>query len=292
MLLIQDRAMVRALSSIAANMNTALIEENPFCLKNKTTNSFTKYSGQSQKYSGKRFPNIQVIIATLNEEEGIGPTINELKTYLNNPSFLVVDGNSTDKTVEISLALGARVVPQDGLGKGDAIAKSIAYIDSNADYIVMTDADFTYPAEYVPQMIEALEKNPDVGMICGNRFTENIDSEALHNVFYFGNRLIAFTHNLLNGVELTDPLTGLRVLRPNILKNWVVKSKGFDIEVELNHHVEKKGYGILEVPIGYRQRLGKKKLGVRNGGEIFKRILLELVNEKFSHHNNLFRGTR
>ena len=225
------------------------------------------------------FHSIQVLIAALNEQEGIGPTISELKKHLNNASYLVVDGRSTDETVEIAQRLGAQVVMQDGLGKGDAIAKSIEYIDPNAKYVVITDADYTYPAESVPEMIRLLEEKPDIGMVCGNRFTENIDKKALHDVFYFGNRLIAFTHNLLNGVELIDPLTGLRVVRSEILRNWKVQSKGFDIEVELNHYVEQQGFGIIEIPINYRQRLGKKKLGVRNGGEIFKRMLLELAHE-------------
>jgi dolichol-phosphate hexosyltransferase len=227
----------------------------------------------------KLFPTTQVIIAALNEEEGIGPTIAELKNHLHRPNLLVVDGRSTDQTVEIAKNMGAEIVMQDGLGKGDAVAKAIEYLDPAAKYIVITDADYTYPAEHVPEMIKVLEEHPDVGMVCGNRFTENIDRKALHNVFYFGNRIIAFTHNLLNGVELTDPLTGLRVVRPEVLRNWKVQSKGFDIEVELNHHVEQEGFGILEIPINYRERLGKKKLGIRNGGEIFKRMLLELMHE-------------
>jgi dolichol-phosphate mannosyltransferase len=84
---------------------------------------------------------------------------------------------------------------------------------------------------------------------------------------------------LLNGVSLADPLTGLRVVRAGILRNWVVQSKGFDVEVELNHHVERAGFGIVEIPINYRERLGQKKLGIKNGAEIFKRIMLEFVNE-------------
>ena len=74
---------------------------------------------------------------------------------------------------------------------------------------------------------------------------------------------------------MADPLTGLRVVRAGILRSWKVKSKGFDIEVELNHHVEREGFSIVEVPIQYRERLGEKKLGVKNGAEILKRIILE-----------------
>jgi dolichol-phosphate hexosyltransferase len=217
----------------------------------------------------------QVVIAALNEEEGIGLTIGELMDTLGCPRVLVVDGRSTDRTLEIAKNLGAEIALQDGLGKGDAIAKAIERIDPTVDYVVLTDADYTYPAQYIPEMIRILEKTPEVGMVCGNRFNGYEDMKSLNTVFYLGNRLIAFTHNLLNGITLDDPLTGLRVVRASILRNWKVKSKGFDIEVELNHLVEREGFAIVEIPIKYRERLGVKKLGVKNGAEILKRIILE-----------------
>ena len=220
-------------------------------------------------------PSTQVIIAALNEEEGVGPTIAELMDTLGSPRVLVVDGRSTDRTVEVAKNMGAEIVFQDGFGKGDALAKAISNADLAVDYVVITDADYTYPAEYVPEMIQILEQNPDVGMVCGNRFSGYLDLKGLNSIFYFGNRFIAFTHNFFNGVQLADPLTGLRVVRAEILRSWKVKSKGFDVEVELNHHVEREGFGILEVPIQYRERLGQKKLGVKNGAEILKRIILE-----------------
>ena len=126
-------------------------------------------------------------------------------------------------------------------------------------------------------MIEILEKKPNVGMVCGNRFSGYLDLKGLNSIFYFGNRVIAFTHNILNGIQLTDPLTGLRVVRAKILRNWKILSKGFDVEVELNHRVEREGFSIEEIPIQYRERLGEKKLGVRHGAEILKRIMLETM---------------
>ena len=223
-------------------------------------------------------PSTQVIIAALNEEEGIGPTIVELKANLASPRVLVVDGRSTDRTVEIAKSMGADIIFQDGLGKGDAIAKAIKHSDLTVDYVVITDADYTYPAEHVPEMIRILEKHPDVGMVCGNRFSGYLNLKGLNGFFYLGNRFIGFTQNFLNGVWLADPLTGLRVLRAEILRHWKVKSKGFDVEVELNHHVKLEGFGIAEIPIKYRERLGDKKLGVRHGVEIFRRIMLEATH--------------
>jgi glycosyltransferase involved in cell wall biosynthesis len=217
----------------------------------------------------------QVIIAALNEAPGIGPTIAEMKDTLKEASVLVVDGRSSDRTVEIAKNLGAKVVCQDGVGKGDALAKALEHADLNVDYIILTDADYTYPAEYVPAMIRVLEENPLVGMVCGNRFNGHVDKEALHVVFHIGNRLLALAHNMLNGVPLQDPLTGLRAIRAEVLRGWLVKSKGFDIEVELNHLVERCGFIIREIPICYRARLGEKKLKVSHGVTILKRILLE-----------------
>ena len=224
---------------------------------------------------GEKNYKVDVIIAAWNEEEGIGMTLAEMQRNCKPKNVLVIDGHSTDRTVEIAKDMGAQVFIQDGIGKGDAISKAIRHIDSDVDYIVVTDADFTYPAKYIQKMIQILENNPSVGMVSGNRFNEHAEKRALINLFYFGNRLLALAHNLLNGINLQDPLTGLRVIRAQILRDWKVKSQGFDIEVELNHQVERKGYGIIEVPIRYRKRLGEKKLKASHGATVLKRILLE-----------------
>jgi dolichol-phosphate hexosyltransferase len=217
-------------------------------------------------------PIIQVIIAALNEEEGIGATIAEIQNHLSCPNIVVVDGRSTDRTVEIAHALSAEIYVQDGRGKGNAIAKAIDNLDPAAEYVVITDADYTYPAKYIPDMIRVLDNNPDVGMVCGNRFAGTPDEAAVKSIFYIGNKLIALVHNILNGVPLADPLTGLRVVRASILKDSKIKSNGFDIEVELNNEVERKGFSIVELPIDYRARLGEKKLRVRDGAQIFSRM--------------------
>ena len=219
---------------------------------------------------------LTVIIPTINEEEGIGPTLRELREVLEDPSYLVVDGNSVDRTVEIAKEMGARVVMQDGMGKGQAVTQALRCVNSDARYVAFIDADFTYPAKYLPEMIKVLEDNPDVGMVNGNRFNDFfILKNAMHNLFYLGNRLLATVHYLLNGANLEDPLTGLRVLRCEALKNWRPKSRGFDVEVELNHFIVNKGYRIVEVPIEYRRRLGEKKLKLIHGFTILKRILLQ-----------------
>jgi dolichol-phosphate mannosyltransferase len=220
--------------------------------------------------------NISVIIATLNEEEGIGPTIDEMQRVLNNPYLVVVDGNSVDRTIEIAKNMGADVLLQEGKGKGDAMFQGYRNISSKVPYIVFTDADYTYPAHYIPQMIEILEQNPKVGMVIGDRFKGQVNtSKSLTNPFYVGNRLLALAQLVMNGVKLDDPLSGLRVVRSEVLDGWRPKSKGFDVEAEMNALVERRGYRIVEVPIDYRSRMGEKKLKLRHGLGIMRRIFAE-----------------
>lgn len=225
-------------------------------------------------------PSIVVVIAAINEEDGIGPTLTELEEILEDSVYLVVDGRSADRTVEIAKEMGAEVLVQKGRGKGNAISEAMKSVGSrhHPEYVVFTDADFTYPAKHVLDMIQILEERPDVGMATGNRFNHLLTASAMNDPFYIGNRFLASAHRLLNGVDLNDPLTGLRVVRWAILKDWRLKSNGFDVEVEMNHQVERKGYQIVEVPISYRTRLGEKKLKIRHGLSILKRMITESLS--------------
>jgi glycosyltransferase involved in cell wall biosynthesis len=217
---------------------------------------------------------LAVVVAAYNEEEGIAPTICELKEALNKPNLIVVDGASSDRTLEIAKDLGVEVLIQKGKGKGNAISQGLDLLHENTAYVVFTDADYTYPAKNLKEMINILDSNPNVGMVLGNRFSRKYRFESDRNQFYVGNRILAFAQSLFNGVKLNDPFTGLRILRFDLLRNWKPKSPGFDIEAELNHHVKQLGYDIVEVPINYRKRLGKKKLGFRHGINILTRIII------------------
>jgi glycosyltransferase involved in cell wall biosynthesis len=223
-------------------------------------------------------PSVLVIIAALNEEKGIGLSLAELRMVLDNPRYLVIDGNSVDRTVEFAKEMGAEILFQEGTGKGEAIAQAIKSVDSDVNYVIFTDADYTYPTKCVPEMIRILEENPEIGMVTGNRFTHSLTLSAMKSLFFVGNRFLAWTQCLINGVHLADPLTGLRVIRWHILKNWEPKSKGFDIEAEINHRVENKGYKIVEIPIQYRSRVGEKKLKLRHGLTILRRIISESLS--------------
>ena len=221
------------------------------------------------------FASLAVIVPTLNEEEGIAPTISELKLAVKKAYILVVDGQSVDGTVGAARDFGAEILFQKGTGKGNAIYEGIKHLDDNIDYVGFIDADYTYPASNLKEMVKILDAEKNVGMVLGNRFSKIQGFESKKNHFYAGNRILAIAHTIINGVSLNDPLTGLRVIRYELLKKWIPKSGGFDIEIEVNCLVKKLGYDIIEIPIRYRHRLGKKKLGFKNGFEILNRIISE-----------------
>ena len=221
---------------------------------------------------------LAVVVAAYNEEEGIAPTIRELKELLVKPHLVVVDGKSSDRTLEVAKDLGAEVLIQRGKGKGNAISEGLDRVNGDTSYVVFTDADYTYPAKHIKEMVNVLNLNPDVGMVLGDRFSRIYEDESDRNQFYIGNRILGFVHRVFNGVNLNDPYTGLRIVRAELVKGWKPKSDGFDIEAEINHYVKQKGYRIVELPIKYRKRLGKKKLSFKHGLNILRRIVIQSLS--------------
>ena len=104
---------------------------------------------------------LAVVVAAYNEEEGIVPTIRELKEVLNEPYLVVVDGNSSDRTLELAKDLGAEVLLQRGKGKGNAISQGLDHLNGDTSYIAFTDADYTYPAKHLKEMINVLNLNTE-----------------------------------------------------------------------------------------------------------------------------------
>jgi dolichol-phosphate mannosyltransferase len=197
------------------------------------------------------------------------------------PFIVVVSRPPGHVQGKIAESLGAAVFEQRSKGKGTALREALEYIEKNHyahEYLAMIDADYTYPVNHINEMLEILKENPRVGMVTGNRFPNWIRDwksgfRALPNPYYLGNRILSLFHRALNGVDMSDPFTGLRAIRYPLVKDWRPKSKSFDIECELNDFIlNKKGCEIVEISIEYRERVGKKKLGMRHGFTILRRI--------------------
>lgn len=218
---------------------------------------------------------VTVVIPTLNEAEGIRSVIEEIKE-IGIKNILVVDGGSTDGTVEIAESAGAVVVRQLGRGKADAVKTALSLVKT--PYVVFIDGDYTYPARYIPEIVSKLKEGYDE--VIGAR--RLIEPGAMTLVFAFGNRVLTTWFNLLFGTKLTDVLSGLYALRRDSATNLSFTSRGFSIEVEIAAHMASLGE-VTEVPISYRRRRGRKKLKARHGFH----IALDALRLSW-HYNPLF----
>jgi dolichol-phosphate mannosyltransferase len=217
-----------------------------------------------------------VVLPALNEREGVGLTVEEALSSLRGSRVLVVDGCSDDGTPEVAARFGATVLSQGGRGKGAAVRDGLRYLRETSPrplYVVLCDADFSYPLLSSPLMIDLLAEDPSLGMVVGNRFAGYRLWDWFRDRFVFGNLVLRWLHGLLNGVRLGDPLSGLRVLRFEAVEGLEIDSVGFDLEVELNCRLRDGGWGIREVPVTYRRRVGGKKLRVSDGFVILRRML-------------------
>jgi len=184
--------------------------------------------------------------------------------------IIVVDNGSTDKTREVAEAKGARVVAEPNRGKGRAIRT--AFESVSGDFVFMLDADFTYPATYIPQMLELLEGGYDV--VLGSRLKGQIEQGAMSRFNLVGNHLLAFLANLLYGTRISDLCTGCWGFRGEVVKRLKLDAVGFDLEANMLIETARKGYRIGEVPIHYRRRLSSSKLGSLKAGFRIGRTLI------------------
>jgi len=120
-------------------------------------------------------PTVVIILPTLNEEETIGKIIDEIpQDILREKGYqvkvLVVDGSSADLTRQIAQERGTEVIVESGRGKGRAMRRAFERVE--ADFVFMLDADYTYPAAYIPDMLDILHQGCDV--VIGSRLKGNI----------------------------------------------------------------------------------------------------------------------
>lgn len=216
---------------------------------------------------------VTILIPTKNEEKGIGWVIDGFKRqgYTN---ILVIDGNSSDRTRDIAKEKGAKVVIQNGKGKGQAIAEAFKIIDS--EVVVIIDGDGTYDPNDVKKLLKPIERGV-ADHVIGNRLS-NFEKGAFTRLNLIGNKIFNWLFRFLYGVDVYDILTGYRALSRELYKSVELEKHGFETEAELTVETIAKGFQLIEVPITYRKRMGKANLHpIKDGWRIGKTIMELLV---------------
>jgi len=207
---------------------------------------------------------LSVVMPVFNEENTVGLVIERVLTEIpHDLELIVVNDGSTDGTAQIldTLAVKDRrlqVLHQPNGGKASALKRGFEM--SRGNVVIIQDADLEYDPAEIDHIIQPiLQGKADV--VYGSRFLVRRAARVLYFYHYLANSFLTFLSNMLTNLNMTDIETGYKAFRGDIIRNMIIESKGFGIEVEITAKVAKLNAVIYEVPISYYGRTyqeGKK----------------------------------
>ena len=212
---------------------------------------------------------LSVVIPAYNEEATIANVVGEVLKLPHVLEVIVVDDGSTDSTRQICEELG--LVPKVRTvriprNKGKCEALKAGFALSTGDIVIVQDADLEYDPNEIPDVIQPiLDGRADV--VYGSRFLVRKSARVLYFYHYLANKGLTLFSNLLTNINFTDVETGYKAFRGDIVRNMLITSRRFGIEIELTAKVAKLGCSIYEVPISYHGRTYEqgKNIGLSDG---------------------------
>jgi len=221
------------------------------------------------------------MLPTLDEEVALPQVFgripfDELKKSGWNSRVLVVDGGSTDNTIQIAEDLGCSIINQWGKGKGAGMRQAFKkFLESDDDVLVMLDSDGTYSPEEIGLLIEALPKG---GVVIGDRLRGDLEPEAMTSTNWLGNHMLTWFAVALHGKRVNDLCSGFWAFTRKAVNKMQLNSMRFEIEAEMYTCCVNRKIPIRHIPISYSKRVGQAKLGsVRDGGAIAKKLIIRKI---------------
>jgi glycosyltransferase involved in cell wall biosynthesis len=206
-------------------------------------------------------PRISVVIPTRDEEGLIGEIVDSVRPYAD--EIIVVDGHSRDRTRDIAVEHGARVVLDHGKGKGEALRTALD--EAAGDIVVFIDADGSHEPKDIPAMVAPIIAG-QADMIVGSRGRGG--SDELHGdlgqfIRLFGSQVIMLAINYRWNVRLTDSQNGFRAIRRDVGRQLGLTSNLTTIEQEMLMKCLKQGFRVGEIPSHeYERKWGTSKVVV------------------------------
>lgn len=221
---------------------------------------------------------LAVIIPAYNEEKTIIAVIKEYQAALPEAKIYVGDNNCVDRTAEFARAAGAEVIKCPQQGKGNAVRKLLENIE--ADIYIMIDADLTYSADNVRELIQPVVDDK-ADMVVGAR--KQVSNKAFSVSHKIGNWILTTLLNRMFKVRLKDILSGYRVMSRSLVENLLLIAEGFEIEAELTIRILRERYRIIEIPIDYRNRPDGSESKLSTWGDGF--LILYTILTLFRDYN-------
>ncbi len=226
---------------------------------------------------------VTVILPCLNEEDSVGLVVDEaLRTLLSAGipgEVLVVDNGSDDRSAEVAAAAGARVVREHRRGYGRALRTGIS--EAEGSIVVMADADWTYDLTQLPRLVEPIRRG-DADISIGSRLNEATRQTMplLHR--YVGTPVLSALISQAGGnSNLRDSQSGFRCFRKADMLALALNSDGMEFASEMLIKSSRHNMRVVDVPTGYRKRIGNSKLNTLADGWRHLRIIILLAPELF-----------
>jgi glycosyltransferase involved in cell wall biosynthesis len=219
-----------------------------------------------------------VVLASLNEELAIGNVLTNIKKFIPDADILVVDGYSRDKTVEVSLNHGAKVIQVDkAYGIAGAVEAGILYASqNNHSHLIRLDADGQHPPEEIAKILSSNLDN-DVDFVLGSRYLGEADySESLLRKISISS--ICLLLKVLHKVNVTDCTSGCHIYSKNMI-DYFAKNSAFEYsEVRIIWMAHEAGFKIKETFINMAPRLtGESSFTPLNAANYMFKNLLDLI---------------
>lgn len=207
-------------------------------------------SGKNGRQQPDDGPLVSALIPCLNEQATIGICIRKVFGAFAARGIagevVVGDNGSTDRSVEIAKASGARVVHQPVKGYGAAITAAAAA--AKGKYLIMADADDSYDWSAIDPFIDALEDGAE--LVMGNRFAGGIEQGAMPPLHrYLGNPVLSAVARWLHRSPVRDFHCGMRGFTRDAFDKLKARSPGMEFASEMVINASRAGLDIREVPI-------------------------------------------
>jgi glycosyltransferase involved in cell wall biosynthesis len=201
-------------------------------------------------------------MCTLNEEQSLPHLLPRIPNWVD--EVLLVDGHSTDRTVEVAKELrpDVRVLYQPGKGKGAALKYGVR--EAKGDIVVTLDADGETDPEDMPCFIEPLLNGYDFAK--GSRLARGRPIR-MPRYRWFGNKVLTITFNLLYGTRYTDICSGYNAFWKHVFLQIPLTYDTFHMDQQLLARAHKARLKVAEVVHSSDGRIAgtSKTSGIKQG---------------------------